>query len=123
MTASNELVEAVTERVMQAIDAKPAVAQLFEDYPEIKAKRAYQMIADEYAAAFMANGEDIATAIAKAGEAVGEEFGLQRAGTGDRPKRSNRDGRQSSDSQEPQDEEDPAPTIAEMASARPGSRG
>jgi hypothetical protein len=71
----------------------------------------------------MANGDDIATAIAKAGDAVAEEFGLQRAEAGDTLNRRGHSGsRQSHGSQESQGE-DHAPTIAEMAKARPGSRG
>lgn len=71
-----DLVERVTNSVTQQLSKQGALNKLFEDYPEIREKRAFALIADEYVAAFVNNGDDIATAIHKAGEAIGEEYTL-----------------------------------------------
>jgi hypothetical protein len=70
--------EALVNVGRQKLAAEPAIIEIFDRYPAIKEKRAYSLIADEYASAFMTNGDDVATAIKKAGEAVAEEFGLRR---------------------------------------------
>jgi hypothetical protein len=74
--SSDALVSQVAEQVTQRLSQKAALDQLFKDYPDIKAKKAFAIIADEYTNAFVANGDDVGTAIAKAGEAIGEEYGL-----------------------------------------------
>jgi hypothetical protein len=71
-----DLVQQVTQGVEQQLSQKGALKQLFIDYPQIKDKKAFQIIADEYIGAFVANGDDIATAIGKAGDAIGEEYGF-----------------------------------------------
>ena len=75
-TSTADLVSQVTAGVKQQLSQDGALKQLFEDYPDIKSKKAFALITDEYANAFMANGDDPATAIHKAGEAVGEEYHL-----------------------------------------------
>jgi hypothetical protein len=75
-TPSADLVSRVTEGVTQQLSQQGALKQLFTDYPDIKSKKAFALLADEYAGAFMANGDDVATAIQKAGEAIGEEYKL-----------------------------------------------
>ncbi len=72
----NALVSKVTAGVTQKLSQDGALKQLFTDYPDIKAKRAFQIITDEYANAFIANGDNVETAIFKAGEAIGEEYKL-----------------------------------------------
>lgn len=71
-----DLVTQVTKGVTQQLSQDGALKQLFSDYPQIKEKKAFQIIADEYIGAFVANGDDIATAIGKAGDAIGEEYGF-----------------------------------------------
>lgn len=72
----DDLVTRVTAGVTQQLSQQGALKQLFDDYPDIKTKKAFALLADEYAGAFMANGDDVATAIHKAGEAIGEEYKL-----------------------------------------------
>lgn len=74
--SSDEIVGRTADAVTQRLSQQGALKQLFEDYPDIKSKRAFAIIADEYTAAFIENGDDVATAIQKAGEAIGEEYGL-----------------------------------------------
>ncbi len=71
-----DLVKRVTENVLQQQSQNGALEKLFNDYPEIKTKKAFALIADDYKNAFLANGDDYVTAVFKAGEAVGEEYGL-----------------------------------------------
>ena len=75
-TLTEDLVGQVTTRVTQQLSQQGALKQLFDDYPDIKNKRAFGILTDEYINAFMANGDDAATAIHKAGEAIGEEYKL-----------------------------------------------
>lgn len=78
--SSDELVNQTATAVTQRLSQQGALKQLFEDYPDIKSKKAFAIIADEYTAAFIENGDDVATAIHKAGEAIGEEYGLGKWG-------------------------------------------
>ena len=75
-TLNDDLVSRVTAGVTQQLSQQGALKQLFTDYPEVQSKKAFALIADEYASAFMANGDDVGTAIFKAGEAIGEEYKL-----------------------------------------------
>ncbi len=72
----DDLVQRVTANVLQQQSQNGALEKLFNDYPEIKTKKAFALIADDYKNAFLANGDDYVTAVFKAGEAVGEEYGL-----------------------------------------------
>jgi len=74
--ALDDVVTKATARVKQQLDREGALKQLFDDYPEIKEKRAFALMADEYVAAFMEQGKSEAEAIAKAGETLGEEYNL-----------------------------------------------
>jgi F0F1-type ATP synthase membrane subunit b/b' len=73
---SDDLVRNVTQSVKQQLSQEGALTKLFEDYPEIKSKKAFALITDEYINAFVANGDAIGDAIRKAGEAIGEEYGF-----------------------------------------------
>jgi len=75
-TLTADLVSKVTAGVSQQLSQQGALKKLFSDYPEIESKKAFALVADEYATAFRDNGDDIATAIFKAGEAIGEEYKL-----------------------------------------------
>jgi hypothetical protein len=74
--SDDEIVERAVLRTTQKLSQDGALKQLFEDYPDIKSKRAFGIMADEAINAFMTNGDDVATAIHKAGEAIGEEYKL-----------------------------------------------
>ena len=106
------LSRAVTHDVLDKLDQRPALAKLFQDYPEIKADPDYALLADRYYDAFITNGEPAGKAIAMAGEAVAEKFGLGKFATEDRQTPSGRDEEETSESD----------VIAAMAAARPHSR-
>ncbi len=72
----NEIVRQAVVGTKQQLDEDGALKQLFTDYPEIKAKRAFAIMADEYIAAYREQGESQVQAIAHAGETLGEEYGL-----------------------------------------------
>ena len=91
-----------------------ALAKLFRDFPEIQEKRAYQLMADEYAEAFVTNGDRLDVAISKAGEAVGEEFGLGKYSGDTRSEQRQQHA--------PPSEDDPSLVIGEMARLRPGAQ-
>jgi hypothetical protein len=127
MTQSNTPaidIDVLADTVRRKLAAEPAIKEILDRYPALKEKRAYSLIADEYADAFMTNGDDIASAIRKAGEAVAEEFGLQCVEVGTTPNKHNRQaGRASGQSgTSDQGEEDYSGVIAELRSSRPGYR-
>ncbi len=70
------LVQQVSAKVEQQLTTRSALDKLFQDYPEIKAKKAFGLIADEYVEAYVSQGMTTADAIAAAGEAIGEEYSL-----------------------------------------------
>ena len=109
--------DALVNAVRQELKAAPAREQLFKDYPALKEKRAYALMADDAAAEFMAQGDPIDVAIRKAGEKVAAEYDLGRHG------RSSRQAGQSSRQSEAIDdqEEDYPTVISDMATSRPGS--
>jgi hypothetical protein len=105
--------DTLVNAVRQKLAADPAVKDLFETYPEIKEKRAYALMADEKVAEFVAKGDDLATAITRAGDAVAKEYGLRKHS---RPSAS-----RPSHQSEASDEENYADAIADMRDRRPGS--
>ena len=72
----DDVVKRVANEVKQSLSQTAVLEKLFTDYPDIKTKRAFAAIADEYTNAFLQNGDDFATAVHKAGEALGEEYSL-----------------------------------------------
>jgi hypothetical protein len=72
----DDVVKRVANEVKQSLSQTAVLEKLFTDYPDIKTKRAFATIADEYTNAFLQNGDDFATAVHKAGEALGEEYKL-----------------------------------------------
>lgn len=72
----NTIVERTVSAVEQQLSVKSALAKLFEDYPEIKADADFVRLADDRRAEFEAQGKSRAEAIALAGDAIGQKFGL-----------------------------------------------
>jgi hypothetical protein len=106
------LSHAVTQDVLEKLDQRPALAKLFQDYPEIKADPGFAEIADRYYDVFTANGATAPKAIEMAGERVGAKFKLGRFAT-------EKKGAPSGGDQDGQSESD---VIAEMRRSRPGSQ-
>jgi hypothetical protein len=110
--------DALANAVRQKLAADPAIEALFAKYPEIKEKKAFQMVADDYAADFMSKGDPIDVAIKKAGEKVAAEYDLGRHARSSR--QPGQPSRQSGTSDE--GEEDYPEVIAELRASRPGNR-
>lgn len=138
---SDALVSTVVQSVKQQLSTDSALEKLFVDYPEIKAKRAFSLMADEYIVAFEAAGKSRAEAIALAGDALGEEYKLGKYGQQPTGRQIESDGpttrteklnakkgldvvtsgnARATSLEVP--ELTPAQIIAEMAAARPGAR-
>jgi hypothetical protein len=77
---SAQVVQEVARGVKAQLSQERALETLFTDYPEIKAKRAFQIVVDEAIAAKVANGLDTPTAIKEAGDEVAEEYRLGKFG-------------------------------------------
>jgi hypothetical protein len=75
-TTQNVDAAQVADAVEQRLTQKSALAQLFKDYPEIKADSDYASITDKYVNLYVQQGKSIADAIAEAGETVAEKFRL-----------------------------------------------
>ena len=78
---SDDLVGTITQSVKQQLDRESVIGKLFTDYPQIQKHRQFAEIADKYAGAFESTGLSYADAVAKAGDALAEEFGFTKAGT------------------------------------------
>jgi hypothetical protein len=116
--------DALANAVRQKLAAAPAIEALFARHPEIKEKKAFAAVADDYAADFMAKGDDVATAIRKAGDAVAKEYGLGNHSQAGKHSQASRQAGQSSRQSEASDEgeEDYPEVIAELRASRPGNR-
>lgn len=75
--------EAIVQAVEQRLSQRSALAQLFQDYPEIKQDEDLALLTDRYVSIYQAQGDSVGEAISKAGELVGEKFKLGKHG---RPK-------------------------------------